>query len=205
MCWSANADLVVGAGVIAIGVACVARPLRARDLPLASLPLLLGAHQIVESVIWRSGGGSGTATVVWAVIALPLLALWVPLGVLCAAPRRARRRLSVPLAAGIATSAAFSYSLATRPVAADIRGHTLGYVLDLALPELLVAGYLLATVGSLLLSGDRRLVVLGVLIAVGAAVCVALWRTEFISTWCALAAVCSVVLLGWARHAAAAG
>lgn len=205
MCWSANADLVAGVGVITIGVACVARSRRARDLPLASLPLLLGAHQIVESVIWRSGGGSGTATVVWAVIALPLLALWMPLGVLCAAPPRARRRLSVPLAAGIATSAALSYSLATRPVTADIRGHTLGYVLDLALPELVVAGYLLATVGSLLLSGDRRLVLLGVLVAVGAAVCVALWRTEFISTWCAVAAVCSVVLLGWARRPAPAG
>ncbi|MFD9538647.1 DUF6629 family protein [Streptomyces sp. NPDC060022] len=200
MCWSATADLVAGAGVIVIGVACVARPPRARDLPLASLPLLLGAHQIVESAIWRSGGGSGTATLVWAVIALPLLALWVPLGVLCAAPPTARRRLSVPLAAGIATAAALSYSLATRPVSADIRGHTLGYVLDLALPELLVAGYLLATVGALLLSGDRWLVLLGVLVAVGAAVCVALWRTEFISTWCALAAVCSVVLLGWARR-----
>lgn len=200
MCWSATADLVAGTGVIVIGVACVARPPRARDLPLASLPLLLGAHQIIESVIWRSGGGSGTATLVWAVIALPLLALWVPLGVLCAAPPTARRRLSVPLAAGIATAAVLSYSLATRPVTADIRGHTLGYVLDLALPELLVAGYLLATVGALLLSGDRWLVLLGVLVAVGAVVCVALWRTEFISTWCALAALCSVVLLGWTRR-----
>ncbi|MFD4692679.1 DUF6629 family protein [Streptomyces sp. NPDC058463] len=204
MCWSATADLVAGAGVVAIGVACVARLPRARDLPLASLPLLLGAHQIIESVIWRSGGGSGTATLVWAVIALPLLALWVPLGVLCAAPPTARRRLSVPLAAGIATAAALSYSLATRPVTADIRGHTLGYVLDLALPELLVAGYLLATVGALLLSGDRWLVLLGVLAAVGAVVCVALWRTEFISTWCALAALCSVVLLGWTRRSPAA-
>ncbi|MFE2018856.1 DUF6629 family protein [Streptomyces sp. NPDC059499] len=206
MCWSATADLVAGAGVAVIGVCCVARPPRARDLPLASLPLLLGAHQIVESVVWRSGGGSGTATLVWAVIALPLLALWVPLGVLCASPPAARRRLAVPLAAGIATAAALSYSLATRPVTADIRGHTLGYVLDQALPELLVAGYLLATVGSLLLAGDRWLVLLGVLVAVGAAVCAALWRTEFISTWCALAAVCSVVLLGWTlRRPAAVG
>ncbi|GAA2918917.1 MULTISPECIES: DUF6629 family protein [Streptomycetaceae] len=200
MCWSATADLVAGAGIVAVGVACLARPGRARDLPLAALPLLLGAHQIIESVIWRSGGGSGPATVAWAVIALPLLALWVPLGVLCATPEGARRRLAVPLAAGIATSAALAYSLATHPVTADIRGRTLGYAVDLPHPELLVAGYLSATVGSLLLSGDRGLVLLGALTAVGAAVCVALWRTEFISTWCAFAAVCSVVLLGWTRR-----
>nr|WSW70907.1 hypothetical protein OG461_34610 [Streptomyces sp. NBC_00995] len=197
MCWSATADLVAGTAIAAIGAACVLRTRRARDLPLAALPLLLGAHQIIESVVWRADGGAGPATVAWAVIALPVLALWVPLGVLCAAAPRARRGLAVPVVAGAATSAALAHSLATRPVTAQIRGHTLGYVLELPRPELLVAGYLLATVGSLLLSRDRMLVWLGVLVAGGAAVCAALWRLEFISTWCAFAAVGSVVLLGW--------
>ncbi|MFD0341056.1 DUF6629 family protein [Streptomyces sp. NPDC127117] len=36
---------------------------------------------------------------------------------------------------------------------------------------------------------------LGVPAAVGAVVCVALWRLESVSTWCAFAAVCSVILL----------
>ncbi|WP_405690352.1 DUF6629 family protein [Streptomyces sp. NBC_00057] len=192
MCWSATADLVAGTCIAAVGVACVAQVRRVRDLPL-----LLGAHQIIESVIWRSGGGTGPATLAWAVIALPLLPLWVPLGVLCAAPPHARRRLLVPLAAGIATAVPLAYCLAARPVTAEIRGHTLGYVLDLPGSGLLVSGYLLATVGSLLLAGDRLLRWLGVLVAVGAAVCAALWRLEFVSTWCAFAAVCSVILLGW--------
>jgi len=199
MCWSAKADLVAGAGVAAVGVACVARTRRGRDLPLAALPLLLGAHQMVESVVWHSGGGTGPATVVWAVIAFPLLALWVPVGVLCAAPRHARPRLVLPLTVGAATSGALAYALATHPVTAEIRGHTLGYVLDLRHPQLVVAGYLLATIGSLLLSGDRGLLVLGILAAAGALICWALWRLEFVSTWCAFAAVCSVVLLGWVR------
>ncbi|THA75540.1 hypothetical protein E6R60_15765 [Streptomyces sp. A0642] len=197
MCWSATADLVAGTAIAATGAACAARTRRLRDLPLAALPLLLGAHQIIESVVWRADGGTGPVTVARAVIALPVLALWVPLGVLCAAPSQARRRLVLPSAVGAATSAALAYSLATRPVTARIRGHTLGYVLDLPHPGLLVAGYLVATVGALLLSGDRLLVWLGVLVAGGAAVCAALWRLEFISTWCAFAAVCSVVLLGW--------
>lgn len=197
MCWSATADLVAGTAIAAIGAACVARARRVRDLPLAALPLLLGAHQIIESVVWRTGGGTGPATMAWAVIALPVLALWVPLGVFCAAPPGGRRLLAVPLAAGAATSATLVHSLASRPVTAQIRGHTLGYVLDLPLPGLLVAGYLLATVGALILSGDRLLGWLGVLVAGGASVCAALWRLEFISTWCAFAAVCSVVLLGW--------
>ncbi|MGW0838635.1 DUF6629 family protein [Streptomyces sp. NPDC002787] len=199
MCWSAMADLVAGAGVGAVGVACVALVRKGRDLPLAALPLLLGAHQIVESVIWSSGGGSGPATVAWAVIALPLLAVWVPAGVWCAAPPYARTRLTVPLAVGVATAVLLAHGLATGPATAEIRGRTIGYTIDLSLPLVLVAGYLLATVGSLLLSGDRRLSLLGVLAAVGAVICWTLWRLEFISTWCAFAALCSVVLLGWVR------
>ncbi|WLW58767.1 DUF6629 family protein [Streptomyces sp. YU58] len=199
MCWSATADLVAGTAVAGVGVACVARVRTGRELPLAALPLLLGVHQLVEAAVWESDGGSGLATTVWAVIALPLLAVWVPAGVLCAAPPHARRRLVPLLVVGAATAAMLAYGLATGPMTAEIRGRTIGYAFDLPHAPLLVAGYLLATVGSLLLAGDRRLVALGVLVAVGALVCWLLWRMEFVSTWCALAAVCSVVLYGWVR------
>ncbi|MFJ9019488.1 DUF6629 family protein [Streptomyces sp. NPDC102259] len=200
MCWSATADLVAGAGVAAVGVACVTGVRDRRDLPLAALPLLLGVHQIVEAVVWDSGGGSGPATVVWAVIALPLLAVWVPAAVRCAAPPDARRRLAFLLALGVATAAGLAAGIATGPVTAAIRGHTVGYSVHLSHPTVLVAGYLLATVGSLLLSGDRGLLALGAVVGAGAAVCFALWRLEFVSTWCAFAAVWSVLLLGWLRR-----
>ncbi|WP_449348225.1 DUF6629 family protein [Streptomyces shaanxiensis] len=197
MCWSATADLVAGAAITSVGVACVARTRRPRDLPLAALPLLLGAHQLVEARVWHTGGGTGAATLAWAVIALPVLALWVPLGVWCAAARRARRRVTATVLVGTVTAGFLAYGLATRPVRAEIRGHTMAYVIGLPQPQLLVAAYLVATVGALLLSGDPRLTLLGVLAAAGALVCWLLWRLEFVSTWCALAAVCSVVLYGW--------
>ena len=60
------------------------------------------------------------------------------------------------------------------------------------------AAYSIATVGALLLSGDR-LVLLGVLVAVGAVVRVALWRTEFISTWAPSRRWCPAVQVGWIR------
>ncbi|MFD9561844.1 DUF6629 family protein [Streptomyces sp. NPDC059994] len=198
MCWSATADLVAGVGIMAVVAASVTLATRRpRDLPLAALPLLLGGHQIIEAAVWHHDGGTGPATVAWAVIALPLLVLWVPAAVLCAAPPGARRRLLIPLAVGAATAAALTYALATRTVTAEIRGHTVGYFLGLPQAELTVIGYLFATIGSLLLSGDRGLVLFGVLVAVGAAASFALWRQEYISTWCAFAAVCSVVLLLW--------
>ncbi|MFE9768146.1 DUF6629 family protein [Streptomyces sp. NPDC005808] len=200
MCWSATADLVAGTGIAAVGVACVSRVRRPGDLPLAALPLLLGAHQIIESKVWDAGGGTGPATVAWAVIALPLLAVWVPVAVLCAAPRHARRRLLIPLAVGLVTAAMLAHALAVRPVRAEIRGHTVGYFVDLSHPELLIVCYLFATVGSLMLCGDRGLTLFGVMVAVGALICWALWQMEFVSTWCAFVAVWSVALFGWVRR-----
>lgn len=206
MCWSATADLVAGSAITAVGIACVARAARVRPraLPLAALPLLLGAHQIIEAVIWNDSGGRGPAVLAWAVIALPLLPLWVPAGVLCVARPRARRRLWPLLACGAVTSAALAYVLATRTVTATVRGHTMAYAIGLPHAGLLVAGYLLATIGSLLLSGEKGLMLLGGLVGAAAAVCTALWRWEFVSTWCAAAAVCSVVLYAWTRKAAPA-
>ncbi|MEU3481906.1 DUF6629 family protein [Streptomyces sp. NPDC033753] len=202
MCWSATADLWAGLGIGAVGLASIASVRRPGDAPLAALPLLLGAHQVVEAAVWRSGGGAGPATLAWAVIALPLLPVWVPAGVLTAARPADRRRLLAPLAVGCATGAVLAYRLATRPVTAEIRGHTLGYVVDLPYAALLIAGYLLATVGALLLARDRILRLLGLLTGAGAAVCALLWSAEFVSTWCALAAVASVLLLVWVRSRA---
>jgi hypothetical protein len=195
MCWSATADLAAGAAVTAVGAVCLARVRRPRDLPLAALPLLLGAHQLVEAAVWHQGGGTGPAVTAWAVIAMPLLAAWVPLAVLAAAPPQARVRAAVRAAIGLATSAVLAVSLARHPPVADIRGHTVGYAVDVPHPPLLVAGYLLATVGALLLAADPLLRLLGVLTAAGAVLCAALWRLEFVSTWCALAALASLVLL----------
>ncbi|MGW4726803.1 DUF6629 family protein [Streptomyces sp. NPDC004291] len=199
MCWSAAADLWAGLGIGAVGVASLASVRRPGDAPLAALPLLLGAHQVVEAAVWHAGGGAGPATLAWAVIALPLLPLWIPVGVLTAARPTDRPRLFVPLAVGLATACLLAYRLATRPVTAEIRGRTLGYVVDLPYAPLLLAAYLLATVGALLLARDRLLRLLGLLTGAGAAVCALLWTTEFVSTWCALAAVASVLLLVWVR------
>ncbi|MFE5512526.1 DUF6629 family protein [Streptomyces sp. NPDC056529] len=197
MCWSATADLWAGLGIGAVGVASLASVRRPGDAPLAALPLLLGAHQVVEAAVWHAGGGSGPATLAWAVIALPLLPLWLSVGVLTAARPADRPRLLVPLAAGLATAGVLAHRLATGPVTAEIRGRTLGYVVDLPHAPLLLAGYLLATVGALLLARDRLLRLLGLLTGAGAVVCALLWTTEFVSTWCALAAVASLLLLVW--------
>ncbi|MET9885473.1 DUF6629 family protein [Streptomyces sp. NPDC006430] len=168
MRWNATADLTAGAVITTVGVVCVARVRRPRDLPVAAVPLLLGAHQLVEAAVWNAGGGSGPATTAWAVIALPVL------------------------------------PVATRPVTAEIRGHTLGYGVNVPWMPLVLAGYLFATLGALLLAGDRRLRLrlrlLGVVLGAGALACSAPWRLEFASTRCTFAAVACLLVPGWVRR-----
>jgi hypothetical protein len=38
-----------------------------------------------------------------------------------------------------------------------------------------------------------------VVCGIGALICLVLWQTAFVSTWCALAAVCSLLVLRWLR------
>lgn len=211
MCWSPTADLVAGCVITAVGALCVASVRRGRDLPLAALPVLLGVHQLVESVVWRNadnttGAGvtqavGGAAVLLWAVIAFPVLPVFVPLAVISAASHWSRFRLLPFAAIGLATSAVLGYVLAAGPVTAEAVGHTMRYsIRPIPVGVVVVIGYLLATIGSLLVSDQPEIRLLGLVTAVGALVCYLLWRAEFVSTWCALAAVASALILHWLRR-----
>ncbi len=211
MCWSPTADLVAGCAITAVGVVCVANTRRARDLPLAILPVLLGAHQLIESVVWRNSDNAanaglthpigGKAVLLWAVIAFPLLPAFIPIAVLSAASHWSRVRLLPFAAIGLATSAMFGYVLASGPVTAEPFGHTMRYgIRPIPIGLAVVIGYLIATIGSLLASDQLEIRLLGLVTAVGALACYVLWRAEFVSTWCALAAVASVLILYWLRR-----
>jgi hypothetical protein len=203
VCWSAGADLVAGTVITGVGVRCLARVRRVRDVPLAALPLVLGVHQLVEAAVWAHPGQAQWARTAWAVIALPLLPALIPAGVWCSAGppalgSAAQRWRAVLALAGVTVSALLAVLVATHPVTAEVHGHTLRYGVG-APPAIavLIAGYLLVTVGALLCAGDRTLRLLGVLTGLGAVLCFALYRLAFVSTWCALSAAASLVLLRW--------
>ncbi len=192
---------MAGTVLTGLGVWCLARVQRWRDVPLGAVPLLLGAHQLTEAAVW-SGTASPAARVAWAVIALPLLPALVPLGVwLSAGPAApgdpAQRRRAALAVLGVAVAVPLAVAVAAHPVTAEIDGHTLRYGVGVPHAPLLLTCYLLVTVGALLLGGDRLLRVLGLLVGVGAVLCGLLWQLAFVSTWCGVAALASVVLLRW--------
>ncbi|MEN3313893.1 MAG: hypothetical protein V7605_127, partial [Acidimicrobiaceae bacterium] len=52
MCFSPEADLVMGVAVGAVGVDALRQVRRPRELAIASLPVLLAAHQLTEVFVW---------------------------------------------------------------------------------------------------------------------------------------------------------
>ena len=52
MCFSAEADLVAGVVVTAIGIDAIQRVHSRKEVPLAALPLLFGVHTLIEAFVW---------------------------------------------------------------------------------------------------------------------------------------------------------
>ena len=57
MCFSAEADLVVGVALLPVGVLALREVRHRRELPFAALPLLFALHQLVEVFVWRGAEG----------------------------------------------------------------------------------------------------------------------------------------------------
>lgn len=202
MCFSPQADLVGGIVISTIGVVAIRNAQkRHRDVALSTLPLLLGAHQIIESFVWLGLQGhiphEIETVALWAylLIAFVVLPIFVPLAVVLNEPSRRRRHIMAPLVVlGFAVSSTLLATMLRGPVAVRLRPYHLAYSIDLNHGALVVFLYVTAICGTLLLSTRRRVVTFGVvnLIAVG----IIAWLTVdgFASVWCGWAAITSAAI-----------
>jgi hypothetical protein len=202
MCFSPQADLVGGAVVCGIGVDALRNvDRRASHIALASLPVLFGAHQLVESVVWFSLEGHLTpglgrsALWVYLVVAFVALPVFVPIAVAAIEPSRWRRRLATSLGlVGVVVGGVLLAAMVRGPMTVAIRPYHLAYSVRLGDGGVIVALYVLATCGAALLSSDRRIVVFGVANLVAVVVIAQLTIDGLASVWCAWAAVISAAI-----------
>jgi hypothetical protein len=129
---------------------------------------------------------------------LPFL---VPLATLGIEPVLQRRRIMAAfLLVGAITTSALLFAVVGSPVGATIDGSHIAYTAQVSYGNLLVALYLLATCGSMLVASSKLLVLFG--LGNVAAVTGLGWLTftGFTSLWCAWAAVTSIAIAVYLRR-----
>lgn len=201
MCFSAPASFAVAALTGAIGVATLGRVGARREIPLAAIPLVFSAQQIIEGLLWLllpSGEAPALshalafAFLVFAQVVWPVL---VPAAVILVESERRRRLFLVLLAIGVLVGLTSLASLVAAPVAASIVNHSIQYTTGFPYLTWWRVPYILATVVPLFLSSHRPVQALGLLVSVGYAVSAYFYVDTFLSVWCFFAAGASAILL----------
>ena len=200
MCFSAEADLVGGLIVGAVGIDAMRHARRPFERLLATLPLVFAAHQLIESVVWWGLEGHIEATVwhtarwLYLAIAFGLLPVLVPIAVGGIERVTHRARTVVLTALGAVVATLLMYSIIRGPITAVVEGHHIAYTVELWRGGLIVFGYVAATCGSLLISGHPHVRWFGIVNLVAVGLLAWLDQSAFISLWCAWAAVTSVAI-----------
>lgn len=202
MCFSPEADLAVGTIIVAVGIDALRHVREPKQIVLASVPLLLGLHQMTETFVWWGLQDRVAHTVedaaLWAYLffafaVLPVL-LTVGVGLV---ERSGGRRYVIAAFGGIALagSAVLATAIFRGDISAAIQGRHLAYEVDpLGYGRLLTTLYVVATCGALLASSYRDIQVLGVLNLLAVPILMWLTVSGFVSLWCFWAAIVSVMI-----------
>ena len=209
MCFSPQADVAGGLVICAIGIDAVRHVRQRREfLALAWIPLLLGAHQFIEALVWlwlegHVPRGIGQVAL-WAylLIAFVVLPVFVPLSVVALEPTTRRKWMMAPFALTGAVIAVILLAAMVRgPVGVQLAPYHLSYGIRVTGGFLIVALYVVAVCGPLLMSGYRHVVIFGAVNLVAVIVIARLTVAGFASVWCAWAAVSSAAIALHCRFA----
>lgn len=209
VCFSPQADVVGGLVVCAIGIDAVRHIRQRREfIALAWIPLLLGAHQFIEALVWlwlqgHVPRGIGQVAL-WAylLIAFVVLPVFVPLAVIAAEPARRRKQVMAPFALiGAVIAVTLFVAMVRGPVGVKLAPYHLSYGIRLSDGLVIVALYVVAVCGPLLMSGYRTVVLFGIVNLIAVVIIARLTISGFASVWCGWAAVSSAAITLHCRFA----
>jgi uncharacterized protein DUF6629 len=209
VCFSPQADVGGGLLIAVIGVDAVRHIRQRREfIALAWIPLLLGAHQFIEALVWLWLQGHVPRGIghfaLWAylLIAFVVLPVFIPLAVIAVEPTSRRKQMMVPFAVlGAVIAVTLFAAMARGPVGVRLAPYHLSYSIRLPDGFLIVALYVVAVCGPLLVSGYRNVALFGVVNLVAVIVIARLTISGFASVWCAWAAVSSAAITLHCRFA----
>ena len=216
MCFSATSSFTVAVVSATAGAYCLTRAPDTRTRPMASMPLIFGAHQAVEGLVWLEithsphSMASGLPVFMFLAIATVFWPAFTPLAIRRAEPDERRRKwLNVFLVLGVGVAVFNAVKLASSAVHAEHLARSIRYSLEpnasSPLPDFLVsakiahldwilAPYAVAAIGSLLVSSFAQIRWFGAFLTIALVVLFFVDRTHLLSVWCFLAAASSVLI-----------
>jgi uncharacterized protein DUF6629 len=199
MCFSATASFVAGSALSAVGVTTIRMTSRTAQIPFAMIPLLFGAHQLTEGMIWLSFGTdtllpNAALTFVYSLFSHVLWPIFIPfaVGLLETDPLRKKAVVACQFA-GAVVGLYLLYVIIQFPVTSRVLGNHIAYESPhfYRLPLMLL--YLTATCASCLFSSHKIIQVFGALTLVTFIAAYAIHAATFFSVWCFFAALLSFI------------
>ncbi len=200
MCFSATASFAAGISLSVLGVATLQRTKSKSEVLFAMTPLLFGAQQIIEGILWLTFSYEAPlikqiATYFYSGFSHVLWPIYVPLamGAIEAIPWRKKTILAFG-AVGSAVGLFLLYLIVRRPVVAEVIGHHIVYVSTYFF-ELPVMGlYVAATCLSCFFSSHGFVRLFGGLQLVSFVAAYMVDIMALFSVWCFFAAILSVLI-----------
>ncbi|MGO9545184.1 MAG: DUF6629 family protein [Rhodomicrobium sp.] len=195
MCFSATASFTAAAICGGIGAAAL-RQANGRDLMLAFIPVIFGAHQALEGAVWLTAGeGLGRcAGYSFASVAFCLWPVYIPWAARRSECNARRRTLMLPfLVLGVVVAVAAA-SVLHSGLKIDFAAHHIKYLPGRRYPLIFDYLYAAAVVGPILLHRSMYVKGFGCLIAAFFAVSLLVFNPARYSVWCFFAAASSIVL-----------
>ncbi len=196
-----TADLVAGTALLPVAALSLKEVRKPRELLFASLPAIFAAHQFMEVFVWAGLDGdvphwlAQLAMRAYLFIAWPLLPIYVPVAVMMLEPHGFRLRVAPLVGLGAVVSVYLSFVVLANPVEVIEHAHGLEYATVVTHPLLWAVLYILAVIGSPLLSGYRSVIAFGVANLIGLILVAVFYVQAFASLWCVFAAASSLLIL----------
>ena len=148
------------------------------------------------------GGIGHVALWAYLLIAFVVLPVFIPLAVIALEPTRRRKAIMVPFAlTGTVIAAILLAAMVRGPVGVKLASYHLSYSIRVPDGLLIIALYVVAVCGPLLMSGYRNVVIFGAVNLVAVIVIARLTVSGFASVWCGWAALSSAAIALHCRNA----
>jgi hypothetical protein len=199
MCFSATVSFIAGVSLSVLGVATVKKTQRKAEIPFAMIPLLFGAQQIVEGMLWLSFRFEApllnvTMTYLFTLFSHVLWPIYVPFAIgLMESVAWRKKVLSIFQVTGIAVGLYLLYFIVRFPVISEVHGHMV-YLLPYVKEHPVLEFYVAATCVAPMFSSQKIIKIFGVLALLLFMLAYWFYTFAFFSVWCFFAAILSVII-----------